>query len=133
MDNLDIKVITELRKNARVSFLSLGNQLNVSEGTIRNRVKALQDLGIIKQFTITTSEGSNCFVGITTDSKIKTQEIVKKLQALRITQIYEVAGKYDIIVYFSRETNEELNTCIENIRTLEGVKHSEMFTVLKEN
>ena len=55
MDAIDEKILKILRNNARLAFVDIAAQLEISEGTIRSRVKKLVEDDVIKKFTITTA------------------------------------------------------------------------------
>lgn len=55
-DSLDQALITALRKNARASISHLAEQLNVSRGTVQNRLDRLVSSGVILGFTIRTHD-----------------------------------------------------------------------------
>ena len=48
IDHLDDKIIEILKKDSRRPFVEIANELEVSEGTIRSRVKKLFEEGIIQ-------------------------------------------------------------------------------------
>ena len=52
MDEKDRKIIEALRENSRTPFTEIAKRLKVSESTIRNRVQALENDGVIKKYTI---------------------------------------------------------------------------------
>ena len=51
MDILDKQIIMELSNNCRVSYTYLGQKYQVSSNTIKNRVRILEEQGIIGKFT----------------------------------------------------------------------------------
>jgi len=55
MDEIDQQVIKILKENARTTYVEIGRLLKLSEGTVRNRVQALIDSGVITKFTIEVS------------------------------------------------------------------------------
>ena len=55
IDYLDEKIIEILKRDSRRPFVDIANQLKVSEGTIRSRVRKLVDDNVIQCFTIKTS------------------------------------------------------------------------------
>ena len=50
----DMKIIDLLRENARTPHTEIAARLGVGESTIRNRVRALESEGVIKQYTVVT-------------------------------------------------------------------------------
>ena len=47
MDSTDLQLIGLLRQDARASVAALAKKLGVSRGTVTNRVKKLEDEGIV--------------------------------------------------------------------------------------
>jgi len=133
MDKIDIEIINALRSDSRTPFLKIAKQINVSEGTIRKRVKDLVKAKQIKKFTLETAEDTFAVVGIETETKTETKKIVDKIKTLGIDNIYEVTGRFDIICMVPTSTMEEVNEILEKIRSTEGVNHTETFTVLAKN
>ena len=133
MDNLDINIIDALRKDSRTAFLQIAKDFGVSEGTIRKRVKDLVSDGKIKKFTIETNDDTFAIVGIETETKTKTKEIVEKIKSFGVGNIYEVTGRFDIICMVLSSEREKVNEVLENIRTTQGVLHTETFTVLQKD
>ena len=132
MDHIDTKIIERLRKDARTPFLQIAKDLNVSEGTIRKRVKNLLGKKQINKFTIETDEDVFAIVGIETETKIETKKIVDKIKSFGIDAIYEVTGRFDIICMVPLSEREKVNETLEKIRTTEGVVHTETFTILNK-
>jgi DNA-binding Lrp family transcriptional regulator len=51
MDNIDIKLISALRRNARTSITELSGLIGATRATIRSRIEKLCDAGEILGFT----------------------------------------------------------------------------------
>lgn len=52
LDNLDVKILTHLQANSRKSFQDIAKHCLTSVPTIKSRVERLQELGVIRKFTI---------------------------------------------------------------------------------
>ena len=50
LDNTDYQIIKQLRNDGRKSYRQIAKELDLSVGTITNRVNKLKDEGIIKGF-----------------------------------------------------------------------------------
>ena len=133
MDTIDEKIIETLREDSRTPFLKISKQLKVSEGTIRQRVKKLQQNGLIRKFTIRTSNEVTAIVGLESEPNIETKKIVIELKELGIGRIFEIAGRFDVLCFISASSMEKANDTLEAIRAIKGINHTETFTVLKEN
>ncbi len=130
MDKIDNSIIETLRKDSRTPFLQIAKKLKVSEGTIRKRVKDLTTSDEIKRFTLETKHDTFAIVGIETDTRIETKKIVEKIKPLGVKNIYEVTGRFDVVAMVPRKDMETINDILESIRSIEGVVHTETFTVL---
>ncbi|MBA4460572.1 MAG: AsnC family transcriptional regulator, partial [Nitrosopumilaceae archaeon] len=52
MDNLDIKILSRLLNNCRESDRQIGKELGISGGSVRARIRKMEDSQIIENFTI---------------------------------------------------------------------------------
>ena len=52
MDNLDIKILSKLLNNCRESDRQIGKDLGISGGSVRVRIRKMEDAQIIERFTI---------------------------------------------------------------------------------
>lgn len=52
VDQLDLKILRLLEQDGRASFTSIARKLSLNESTVRKRVLALQEKGVIKKFSV---------------------------------------------------------------------------------
>jgi len=52
LDSIDKKIIEVLKQNSRASFVEIGKQIPLSASSVRERVQKLEDLEIIKAYTL---------------------------------------------------------------------------------
>jgi len=135
LDQTDRQILAFLKEDGRMPFLSISKKLNVSESTIRKRVKKLTAQGIIRAFTV--SLGSNLAFQSIIAIKCKpkaTKTISKKIQELNsLMPVFEVTGRFDIFCIVSAPTSRELNKTIDKIRGLYGVIETESFLIVEQN
>lgn len=121
MDEKDWAIIEILRKNARTSNSDIGRELNVSEGTVRKRIQKLMDDGTIKKFTVVLRhEGVEGVILIKTEPK-KAKELFDYVNS-RFDEIYEFSGRFDMAIRVNCKSLDELNTIVDELRVLEGVR-----------
>ena len=53
LDDLDKKILGYLQQDGRMTYVTLAAHLGVSEGTLRKRVKRLEDAGVLKTMGVT--------------------------------------------------------------------------------
>lgn len=51
-DEIDLRIIDELRKNSRLSMSELGRKVNLSSPSVTERVRRMESFGIIKKYTL---------------------------------------------------------------------------------
>ena len=135
MDEIDEKIVSILKENGRLSYTDIGEKTGLSEGAVRRRVKMLLELGTIKQFTIQigSEKGAKAIVLLSIKPSIPTSEISEVLVKIRgVEGTYEVAGEYDISVIISASNIKEVNRCIDEIRSMEGIVNTNTMIVLRE-
>jgi Lrp/AsnC family transcriptional regulator for asnA, asnC and gidA len=128
IDELDHKILKLLQEDARLPFLEIAKKLKVSESTIRKRVQALKEKGVIKRFTIEIDPakiGLNtvAIVGIDVDPP-KLLEVAQKLCEFKeIRCVATSTGDHMIMTEIWTEDGRELTRLIsEKIGPIEGVK-----------
>jgi len=52
LDNSDIKILSRLLNNCRESYRQIGKELGISGGSVRARIRKMEDAGVIESFTI---------------------------------------------------------------------------------
>lgn len=136
LDEADMKIIDALRKDGRVAFAQIAEQLNVSPGMIRQRYNRLVEQGFLRVVAITNplrmGFTTMAMIGIRVDgSKLLTvAEKVSKLDEV----IYMIisSGRFDIFAEVVCRNHEDLLRFItEKLSVIDGVRESESFMHLK--
>lgn len=135
IDRLDEKIVDMLKKDSRRPFVDIANNLDVSEGTIRSRVRRMTEDGIIKGFTIkTSSKNVKSLVEIRINVNTDTQDIAKELANYDgVTEVFEVTGDQDIIIIVDVESSQQLNDIIERVRHNNKIISTRTRLILKEH
>lgn len=56
IDEISLKILAILQKNARISFTEIGKEINMTSSSVAERVKRLEETGIIKKYTVQLNE-----------------------------------------------------------------------------
>lgn len=134
IDEIDEKIIQILKENSRMTYVEIGRTIGLSEGTVRNRVQALFDTGLIKKFTIDIAPSIRVrgLIMISVDPAISTSKISNLIKNLsEVERIYEVTGEYDIVTVVSSSNIESVNRCIEEMRGIDGIVKTNTMIVLQ--
>ncbi|MHC1709039.1 MAG: Lrp/AsnC family transcriptional regulator [Methanomassiliicoccales archaeon] len=135
IDHLDDKIIEILKKDSRRPFVEIANELEVSEGTIRSRVKKLFEEDIIQAFTIkTSSKNVKALVEVKIDVNVNTSDIADQIASFEgVSEVYEVTGEEDIVAIIDVTSSPQLNEIIERIRRYDNVESTRTRLILKEH
>ena len=135
MKDLDLRLIQELPKNSRQSYVDLATMLGVVEGTVRKRVKALLDNKVMKIVAVpnTRKLGYNfiSIMGIQV-RMAELRDVAENLaQKPNVCYLAFVTGRYDLMAVIMTQSPEELSQFIEKeISALPSILRSETFVNL---
>lgn len=136
-DDLDMKILTELTRDASISVPRLSKKLDVNASVLYSRIKRLSKRDLIQKFTVIINEGMlgisvRAIVGINRDPKQKERIHAELLRIPEIRSISEVTGRFDMVVTVNARTLEELhNVVIELIGKIEGIQNTETFVEMQ--
>jgi len=136
LDETDLKIMDALRKDGRVAFAQIAEQLGVSPGMIRQRYGRLVDQGYLKVVAITNplkmGFKTMAMIGIRAEGS-KLLEVAEKVSKLdEVIYMTISSGRFDIFAEVVCRDHEELLRFItEKLSTINGVRESESFMHLK--
>ncbi len=134
MDEIDERLIALLKEDSRTPNVQLAEGIGTTEGTVRARMKRLQEDGTIGSFTIRTASRSiKALVEVKIEVNIDTSQLSRQIREMpQVETVYEVAGDADIVAVVDVHTVKELNSVIEDIRSLGPTIATETRLVLNE-
>jgi Lrp/AsnC family transcriptional regulator, regulator for asnA, asnC and gidA len=136
-DELDMRILSELSKDASISVPQLSKKLNINASVLYSRIKRLVKRNLIEKFTVIVNEemlgiSVKATVGINRDPKLKEPIHSELVKIPEVRTLSEVTGRFDIIVNLNSRTLEELhNVVIERIGKIEGVQNTETFVEMQ--
>lgn len=128
IDEKDMKILEILRENARTPLTDIATTLGVSESTIRKRVRALEDRGVIKRYTIVVDPAklgydSVSFVGLDVEPTHFLDVAIKMTEFPEVRFVATSTGDHMIMTEIWLKDGRELGKFIaEKIGRLEGVQ-----------
>lgn len=134
LDEIDIKILSMLRENARIPYTEMAKELKLSESAIRKRINRLAKAGVIRRFTIdySISNEIRAIILVKTQPPTPVPEVSKNLIKVPCTdRLYEITGEYDIVVVGVTTDIPSLNKCIDDIRNTKGVASTNSMVVLR--
>ncbi len=135
IDELDKKILKELNKNARMSFRKVARELKISPGTFHNKIKKLENSGVLKGYIPlidTESVGFNLIAVIALRvNQEKDNEVQDEISKLpQIGAIYEVTGDWDLILICYFKGRKDLTDFIKKKLPLKNIERAITHLVL---
>lgn len=135
MDDLDQRLISALRHDARASLSDLALSLGVSRTTVRARIERLQRTGEVVGFTVVLRGDAArdpvrglMMLGIEGRGA---DRIVRQLNGLSaVRAVHTTNGRWDLIVEIGTATLEEFDDVLARIRRFDGIANSETSLLL---
>lgn len=136
LDALDQQLISLLAQDGRMPSKELAQKLKVSAPTVKSRMKALVENGILKVAglinPIKTQDISMAVIGIRVDDVAKMKTIIDQLMEFsQVNSVVAVTGQYDIFaeVIITQGIEWMFDFYVDEMSKLDGVSHSESFMV----
>jgi DNA-binding Lrp family transcriptional regulator len=140
LDNIDIKILSELQKNGRISNVELADLVNLSQSPCLMRVKKLQAEGFITGYSAQIDVSKlgqtlTVFTEITLRNHHQNDFARFLATVERIDSVVEchlVSGGYDYLMKFVTAGISEYQTIMERLLELDvGIDKYFSFVVLK--
>lgn len=137
IDTINKKILYLLQKDARMTYKEIATELKRSETTIRDRIKAMERIGIIQGYTALinkTALGLNFFAIIllnpTSSSEIDT--ITQKIKKVKnVVRLYEISGHHRLAVFMVAPSYSELKKIVNKQLLPIGLEDEEIISVLE--
>ena len=125
IDHLDLKIVSELRKNGRASISELANETGVTRQTIATRLKRLYDedyLRVAGGLNLMKLSYEMATVRLEVRSEEMGNEVVKLMQCCpRVLTIFRAQGNEALQVSMWGESHESIDSTIDSFRDFQGV------------
>jgi len=134
MDDLDRRILSILRRDARTPYTEIAERVGTSEGTVRNRVDRLTEDGVIERFTVTTRTGNvKAMIEISVEMNVNTAAVSERLvEWNEVDFVWQVSGEDDVVLVVDAVDTTAVNDLITQARELDEVKSTKTRLILDE-
>ncbi len=135
LDDTDRSIIEVLERDARTSLRRIAEEVDVSLGTVSNRVKKLEETGVIKDYrVILDSEKVGWNLNVVIGLRIQKGRLIEIQEKIardnRVYGVYDVTGEFDSMVIARAKDRSDLDDLSKNVLSMDGVVRSVTHLVL---
>jgi len=135
VDDTAKKVLEEYLKDSRQSFREVARKIGISSGTVANRIKDLEEIGVIKKYT-TQLDYDKLGYELTAVTEIIVSEgmmievgnMISKIN--ETIGVYNVTGDSDILVIAKFRSRKDLSDFTKMILKMPNVVRTKTHVVL---
>lgn len=108
MDTLDQQILSLLRQDARLNVATVASKLGVSRGTVTNRIRKLEDSGVIVGYTVrlrpdTEPNEIRAWMSIAVEGNDVRSVIGKLLGEPGVASLHDTNGRWDLLAELRAE------------------------------
>jgi len=136
LDNKDKKIIDILRVSGREPASSISEKIGVSVPTVIDRIKKLQDLGVIEGYKAVINSKKigldvSAIITIISESSSQYSSLVNKaIKEKFIEKCFTTTGKGSHVLLVNVENTDSLEKLLRNIQQWPGVRRTETQIIL---
>ncbi|MFC5368021.1 Lrp/AsnC family transcriptional regulator [Salinirubrum litoreum] len=134
MDELDRRILTILRRDARTPYTEIAERVGTSEGTIRNRVERMTEEGVIERFTVATRTGNiKAMIEVSVAVDVNTTGVGERMAEWEeVDFVWQVSGEEDIVLVVDAADTRGVNDLITECREMDEVQSTKTRLILDE-
>ena len=130
MDETDRDLIALLRQNARMNVADLAYKLQVSRGTVTNRIRKLEDTGVIQGFTVKLRPDSQpdrirAWMGVLVEGNQTRVVIASLMGEPGVVALQDTNGRWDLLAELEAASMTDLSQTLERVRLIKGISSTE--------
>jgi DNA-binding Lrp family transcriptional regulator len=135
LDDTDRALLEVLLEDARISQRALARKVGIAQGTVQNRLRRLEEMGVIKGYSVMLDPGAvGWSMTIMAGLRIMKGRMIDVQTQIaadpRVFAVYDVTGDWDSMVLARVKDRADLDDLTKTVFTLEGVARSYTHVVL---
>lgn len=139
IDDVDLKILAELMKDAKMPYTEVADKVCVSGGTVHVRMKKLEKMGVVQGSSLLVDFSKlgydiTAFIGIYLQKSSLYEVVANELSKIpEILTMHYTTGAYSIFArIICRDTNHLRIVLHDKIQKVQGIERTETFIALEE-
>lgn len=135
INDKDRAILNVLQLNSRLSYRQIAKKLGISVVTVMNRVKRLEDSGVIKNYSVVLDYDQLGFdLPVLIDVRVakgKLSIVEKKIaKHPSVVAVYDNTGHFDATIIARFRNRRAMDTFIKKVQSFEDVERTETKLIL---
>jgi Lrp/AsnC family transcriptional regulator, leucine-responsive regulatory protein len=136
LDAIDLQILSSLQEQGRIPLVKLGEQVGLSSPSVIERVKKLEDSGIITGYHASVDarrlgKDVTAFIGVSISHPRAIDLFEQTVSALDdVLECHHVTGEHTVLLKVKTDKTSSLERLISTIRSIDGVLRTETLVVL---
>lgn len=136
LDPTDQGLLSMLRANARTSVVELARRLGVSRATVQNRMRKLEDEGVIEGYTVRIGAeirkpAVRAMMSIRAQSANEADVIAELRGNPHVSRVHHTTGRWDLIAEIQTDSLASFNKIVGALRLIDGITATETNLLLE--
>ncbi|WP_202319033.1 Lrp/AsnC family transcriptional regulator [Archaeoglobus neptunius] len=123
MDEKDLKIISELVRDARTTLSELSEILGMSISSVHKRLKKLESEGVIERYTAVVNpdkfESVTAFLLVSAEDTERVYELFKDVND--VVEIYRALGNFNMVLKVRGKDLDRIGEITSKLSATEGV------------
>ena len=140
IDNIDLKILSILSKNAKMPYTEVAKKVLVSGGTVHVRMKKLENMGVVKGTKLQIDYEKlgykmKLFMGIYLEKSYLYRDAVRALNLIpEVIELHAITGQYTIFAKILCRDAVHLRKVLDTrIHKVKGITRTESFLSIEES
>ncbi len=135
LDDTDRQLIALLRRDARLPLATLAARLDVSRGTVANRLRKLEDAQVIVGYTLQLKPEAQpasirAWMWVLVDGNQTRAVIASLLGEPGVVSLHDTNGRWDLLAELQAADMAALSKLLERVRLTTGIRNTETSILL---
>ena len=137
MDKIDVDIIRCLTQDARMNASQIGAKVNLSVSAVIERMKKLENSGLIRRYTAVIDEhkagfGTQALISVRLEHPKYNESFNRQMCAHpSVVECFYLTGDFDYMARVTVASGEELTKVLNDIKQIPGVSLTRTYVVLE--